>query len=152
MGQRSAVSVARANEASPDEVSGFASVFDEPIRPSDLVRFLGDDRHHLLLGYLDGRPAGFVTATEVFHPDKEPELFLNEIGVGDEARRHGVARALIEELTALARERGCMAIWVLTDEDNEPAMQLYRTTGGRWDGRRQVMFEYDLTTDETAAG
>jgi ribosomal protein S18 acetylase RimI-like enzyme len=152
MDEQPAAWVARAKETSRDEVEGFASVFDEPIRPSNLVRFLDDDRHHLLLGYLDKRPAGFVTATEVFHPDKEPELFLNEIGVADEARRHGVGRALIEALTILGRERGCAAIWVLTDEDNEPAMQLYGHTGGRWDGRRQVMFEYDLSGDETAAG
>jgi hypothetical protein len=39
-------------------------------------------------------------------------------------------------------------MWVLTDEANEPAMGLYRSTGGRWDGDSQVMFEYDLTSAE----
>jgi ribosomal protein S18 acetylase RimI-like enzyme len=85
-----------------------------------------------------------VSAVEVFHPDKRAELFLNEIGVVDEWRRRGVARALIEELKRLGRERGCVAMWVLTDEDNTAAMGLYRTSGGRWNGKRQVMFEYDL--------
>ncbi len=112
--------------------------------PDEIRRFLLDERHHLLLGYVDDRPAGFVSAVEVFHPDKRPELFLNEIGVAEDARRRGVARALIEELKRLGRERGCVAIWVLTDEDNEAAMGLYGTTGGRADGAPQVMFEYDL--------
>ena len=41
-------------------------------------------------------------------------------------------------------------MWVLTDEDNAPAMGLYRGTGGQWDGEQSVMFEYDLTTGEPA--
>ena len=47
----------------------------------EMRRFLDDERHHLLLGYVDGRPAGFASAVEVFHPDKRCELFLNEIAV-----------------------------------------------------------------------
>jgi ribosomal protein S18 acetylase RimI-like enzyme len=55
-----------------------------------------------------------------------------------------VARALIEELKRLGRERGCGSIWVLTDEDNEAAIGLYRGTGGKLDGTPHVMFEYQL--------
>jgi len=45
------------------------------------------------------------------------------------ARRHGVASALIDKLKQLGRDRGCVSMWVLTDEDNAPAMGLYRRTG-----------------------
>jgi hypothetical protein len=38
-------------------------------------------------------------------------------------------------------------MWVLTNEKNVPAMGLYRSTGGDWNGDSQVMFEYDLTID-----
>ena len=65
----------------------------------------------------------------------------------DEARRHGVARALVEELKRVGHERGCASIWVLTDEGNGPAMALYAGTGGGRDGVAQVMFEYDLGRD-----
>jgi hypothetical protein len=51
---------------------------------------------------------------------------------------------LIEELARLGRERGCVSIWVLTDEANTPAMRMYEAAGGRWEGSYQVMFEYDL--------
>ena len=44
------------------------------------------------------------------------------------------------------RERGCVSMWVLTDEENARAMALYRSTGGKWDGVPSVMFEYDLTS------
>jgi ribosomal protein S18 acetylase RimI-like enzyme len=138
------VRVRRATSGDESEVAPFEAAFDYDVLSDQTRRFLLDERHHLLLGYLDDRPAGFVSAVEVFHPDKQPELFLNEIGVVEDARRRGVARALIEELMRLGRERGCVAIWVLTDEDNEAAMGLYRTTGGRTGGALQVMFEYDL--------
>lgn len=60
------------------------------------------------------------------------------------ARRRGVGRALIEELQRVGRERGCGSMWVLTDEENVAAMGMYRSTGGRWNGEAQVMFEYNL--------
>lgn len=138
------VRVRRAAGGDQEEIARFEAAFDHEVLSDETRRFLLDERHHLLLGYVDGRPAGFVSAVEVFHPDKRPELFLNEIGVVEDARRRGVARALIEGLKRLGRERGCVAIWVLTDEDNEAAMGLYGTTGGRTDGAPQVMFEYDL--------
>ncbi|MEO8424133.1 MAG: GNAT family N-acetyltransferase [Actinomycetota bacterium] len=138
------VRVRRASAADEREVARFEAAFDFGVLADETRRFLTDERHHLLLGYADDQPAGFVSAVEVFHPDKRCELFLNEIGVVDNARRRGVARALIEELKRLGRERGCMSMWVLTDEDNEAAMGLYRNTGGTWDGTPHVMFEYDL--------
>ena len=74
------------------------------IRRADLA----DPRHHLLLAYLGPRPAGFVSAVEVFHPDKAPELSLNEIAVVEAAQRHGVARTLIENLKQVGRDLGCV--------------------------------------------
>jgi ribosomal protein S18 acetylase RimI-like enzyme len=144
MGRQASITLRRAGPTDGEEVARLRSAFDNEVSPEETQRFLADDRHHLLLGYLDGRPAGFVSAVEVFHPDKKPELFLNEIAVVEEARRHGVARALIEELAGIGRERGCAAMWVLTDQGNPAAMALYASTGGAWSGDLQVMFEYDL--------
>ena len=127
------------------EIVRFAEAFDNDLLPDERTRFLDDDRHLLLLGYVGDRPAGFVSAVEVFHPDKASELFLNEIGVMERDRRRGVARALIEELRRVGQELGCAGMWVLTDETNTAAMNLYASTGGTWNGDRQVMFEYDLT-------
>ena len=61
-----------------------------------------------------------------------------------------MARALVDELKRVGRERGCVSIWVLTDEDNAAPMRLYRSTGGQWDGEHNVMFEYDLTIGGSA--
>jgi ribosomal protein S18 acetylase RimI-like enzyme len=145
MAEEAAVLVRRARSGHEDEIARFVEAFDNDVLAGETKRFLDDDRHVLLLGYVDDRPAGFVSAVEVFHPDKQSELFLNEIGVTQRDRRRGVARALIDELRRVGRERGCANIWVLTDEANTAAMNLYASTGGMWNGDRQVMFEYDLT-------
>jgi ribosomal protein S18 acetylase RimI-like enzyme len=127
------------------EVVAFGEAFDDPIDAEATRAFLADARHHLVVAYVDGHPAGFASATEVLHPDKDgAELFLNEIGVMERFRRRGAGAALIDELKRLGAERGCRLIWVLTDEGNPAAMAMYEKAGGHWDGQRHVMFEIDL--------
>jgi ribosomal protein S18 acetylase RimI-like enzyme len=144
MSPRDGVTVRQAGSGDEAEVARFREAFDYDVIPDETRRFLADERHILLLGYVDALPAGFVSGVELFHPDKRAELFLYEIGVVDAARRRGLARALIEELKRLGKERGCAAMWVLTDEANAAAVGLYERTGGRWDGNPSVMYEYDL--------
>ena len=85
------VAVRRLGPGDEREVGRFAGAFDEPIRPESVAAFLGDDRHHLLVATVDGEPAGFVSAVEIFHPDKPMELFLNELGVDEPFRRRGAS-------------------------------------------------------------
>ena len=117
---------------SADRVAEAAALFDHPIDVRATAAFLADDRHHLLLGYVDGRPAGFVTAIELLHPDKpRPEMFLYELGVEPEFRRRGVATALMQRLVQLCHERGCGEMFVLTDDENVAAHATYRRAGGK---------------------
>jgi [ribosomal protein S18]-alanine N-acetyltransferase len=67
-----------------------------------------------------------VTGVEMTHPDKGTELFLYELGVAEDVRGNGIGRALVEALLALARERGCYGMWVLTEEENDAAVATYR--------------------------
>ena len=57
-------------------------LFDDAVDVDAARRFLEDEANHLVIGYVDDTPAGFVSGTELTHPDKsQPELFLNELGV-----------------------------------------------------------------------
>lgn len=114
-------------------------LFDTRPRPEATERFLADDRHHLLIAYLDGAPAGMVTGVEMTHPDKGTEMFLYELGVDEPFRRQGVGTALVCALARLARERGCYGMWVLTDTANPAARATYARAGGSAEGE-QVMF------------
>ncbi len=123
-----------------DRVLEAAHLFDHQVHESAVRAFLADDRHHLLIAYVEERPAGFVSAVELLHPDKpKPETFVYELGVDPEFRRLGVATELLRELTRLCRDRGGGEMFVLTDEANEAALATYRKAGGRREPD-QVMF------------
>jgi ribosomal protein S18 acetylase RimI-like enzyme len=133
---------------SPEVAAEAATLFDDPIDRPAIDAFLADERHHLLIGYVGGRPAGFATAIELLHPDKpQPEMFLYELGVGSEHRRRGVATALMRRLIQLCHERGCSEMFVLTDEDNAAGMATYRRAGGKPESAG-VMFTWDWRREE----
>jgi ribosomal protein S18 acetylase RimI-like enzyme len=117
-------------------------LFDDPVDLDATRRFLADDGNVLLVAYVDGEPAGFVTGTELTHPDKAaPELFLNELGVDEVYRGRGIGRALVAGLWRLAQERGCRGMWVLTDDDNAAANKVYAAAGAIRIGA-EVMYQW----------
>jgi ribosomal protein S18 acetylase RimI-like enzyme len=116
---------------SAEAVADAAHLFDDPVDSAASDSFLADARHHLLIAYVGDDPAGFVTAVELFHPDKpEPEMFLYELGVDEPFRGRGLAGALLLRLLDLCRERGCGSMFALTDEDNAAARATYTKAGG----------------------
>ena len=128
---------------SSDAAAAAAHLFDDPIDVAALAAFLADERHHLLIGYIDDRPAGFLTAIELLHPDKpKPEMFLYELGVNEPDRGRGVASALMQRLVRLCEERGCREMFVLTDENNEAARATYKKAGGEAEPAG-LMFTWD---------
>jgi ribosomal protein S18 acetylase RimI-like enzyme len=111
------------------DVEAAADVLDGPPRADATEAFLADPRHHLLLAWEGGAVAGMVSGVEMTHPDKGTEMFLYELGVAEEARGRGVGRALTEALRDLATERGCYAMWVMTERDNVAALRTYEGSG-----------------------
>ncbi len=57
------------------------------------------------------------------------DCLLEDLFVLADARGHGLGRALVEATIALARERGCRRVELDVNEDNAPALALYRTFG-----------------------
>ncbi|QQQ76978.1 GNAT family N-acetyltransferase [Saccharothrix sp. 6-C] len=108
-------------------------LFDDVPREDATRAFLADERHHLLIAYVDDEPAGFVSGVETIHPDKGVEMFLYELGVDEAHQRRGIASALIDRLIAVARERGCTGVWTGTEKDNAAALATYRRAGAELD-------------------
>ena len=137
------VVVKRLGPGDEAEAQRFDAAFDDTVDHDLAARYLADERHHLLAGYVEGEPAVVATATEILRPDKPPQLFLNELVVIPAFRRRGVAGSLLAEVKRLASDRGCVSIWVLTGEDNEGGMATYRAAGGRRPEGSTMMFEID---------
>jgi ribosomal protein S18 acetylase RimI-like enzyme len=106
-------------------------VFDGPVDARWTSEFFSDARHHLAVAIDDGSVVGMVSAVNYVHPDKAPQLWINEIGVATTHRRRGIARLLLDAILAHGRTLGCTEAWLGTEESNEPARRLYRGAGGK---------------------
>ena len=107
-------------------------VFDGPVDPRWTAEFLADPRHHLAVALDAGQVVGMASAVHYLHPDKAPQLWINEVGVAPTHQGHGLGRRLIEALLALGRTVGCTEAWVLTDDqENRAAHALYLSAGGQ---------------------
>ena len=99
-------------------------VFDNPI-DADLTReFLEDPRHHIAVAIDNGLVVGFASAVHYVHPDKRPELWINEVGISPTHRRRGLGEAVLKALFDVGRSHNCTGAWVLTERSNVSAMAL----------------------------
>lgn len=89
-------------------------------------RVTGDSPMSCLVAERGGRVVGF--AHFLLHPStwsRVDSCYLEDLFVAPDARRGGVARALVEALAELARERGWRHVYWHTQGDNHPARALY---------------------------
>jgi len=121
----SPIEIVRLGPGDEPRIHETAHLFDDSPREDATGRFLGEPTHHLLMAYQEATPAGFVSGVEVTHPDKGVEMMLYELSVDEPFRRRGIGRALVRRLADLARERGCGAMFVLTEDSNAPALATY---------------------------
>ena len=123
-----------------------ADVFDRPIDARWAHEFLTDGRHHLVVA-LDGDVVvGFASAVHYVHPDKGPELWINEVGVAPTYQGRGIGRQVMAAVLARGRALGCSEAWVGTEETNAPARKLYRASGGVEDEDRFITYTFDLNS------
>src|SRR5437773_3926722 len=79
------------------------AVFDFAVNPTLAAEFLRDPRHHLAVAIENGQVIGFASALHYIHPDKEAQLWINEVGVAPPYQGRGVGKALLAALFDLGR-------------------------------------------------
>ena len=121
-------------------------VFDNPVDPRWSAEFFADPRHHLAVALDAGRVVGMASGVHYVHPDKPPELWVNEVGVAPTHEGRGLGRRLVAALLAHGRALGCRTAWVLTDEDNAAARRTYAAAGGTDAGAPRII-EFALGGD-----
>jgi len=121
-------------------------VFDHAIDPRWSRAFFTDPRHHLVVALDGDTVVGMVSAVAYVHPDKAPQLWINEVGVAPTHHRRGIARRLLDAMLEHGRALGCTEAWVLTDETNAAARRLYESAGG--ESSPSLMYSFALTPKE----
>jgi GNAT superfamily N-acetyltransferase len=119
-----------------------AEKIDEARNRSFFRRFLAPSEDGLLLGARgEGRILGYACLYWHFSSLQAVEtVLMNDLFVREDARGHGVGRALIEATAEVARERGAPYVEWSTAPDNLTAQRLYDTTGAT----RTEWIEYEL--------
>jgi GNAT superfamily N-acetyltransferase len=115
--------------------------------PGDPEALLADPRTLMLVAFDSERPVGFVLAHEL--PRRHgirAKLFVYEVDVAESHRRRGIGSALLARLAELARQRGILVGFVLTEPDNGPANALYRSAGGAT-AHMTVQWDFEYTDD-----
>jgi GNAT superfamily N-acetyltransferase len=121
-------------------------VFDNPVDPRWSAEFLADPRHHLAVAMDDetGQVVGMASGLHYVHPDKPPELWVNEVGVAPTHQGRGVGRQVLAALLAHGRSLGCGQAWVLTSAENAAARRMYAAAGGEEEPEAPVMITFSL--------
>jgi ribosomal protein S18 acetylase RimI-like enzyme len=105
-------------------------IFDYPVDAKLTKEFLEDPRHHIAVAIDDGVVVAFASGVHYIHPDKTPELWVNEVGVAATHQRCGLGKAVLRALFDVGRSHNCTAAWVLTHRSNPAAIALYSSIGG----------------------
>lgn len=119
------------------------ALFDHSIKRDRAIEFFKDSRHHLFLAFDGNSVIGMASGFHYVHPDKDPELFMNEVGVLEAYQSSGIGRALVKALWNYAQKFGCQAAWIGTEESNVAAQRCYLASGGIADPEPFIVYEFD---------
>jgi len=104
-------------------------LFDEPVKPELLIAYLAEKTHWLVAAVLNGQVVGKATAMVHRRPDKDDELYLDEIDVIPALRQNGIAKLILSKVLKMADDWGCEECWLGTEKGNIPARKLYESNG-----------------------
>lgn len=131
-------------DTAPLLAAAAGEILDNPVDPVQLAAFLADPRHLMLLAVADGRAVGMASATELLHPDKPPQMFINEVGVAEAFQRRGIGRRLVSALVEAARARGCSYVWLGTAADNLAGQRCFAAAGADGPPETFLLFAWDF--------
>ncbi|HVS45128.1 MAG TPA: GNAT family N-acetyltransferase [Verrucomicrobiae bacterium] len=136
--------IARAQQADLDDVlplvAGYRSFYEQSADPRGerafVERCLRDETSVMFLARIDDRAVGFVQLFPTYSTvHLGPSFVLEDLFVVSDARRSGVASALLDRAVEFAREAGAVGMFLETAQDNVAAQTLYRRKGWRLEDR-----------------
>ncbi len=124
-------------------VAAGEALFDNPVIPERTIEFLADPRHHLLLAFDGDAVVGMASALHYVHPDKDPALFINEVGVLESHQNRKIGRNLVTKMIEYGKTLGCTESWLATETTNLPARACYIAAGGKEDDDLAVVYGWE---------
>jgi N-acetylglutamate synthase-like GNAT family acetyltransferase len=130
-------------DARPEDADAIARLLEQLGYPTNAsavparlerLRIVGD---RLVVAELDGRVVGLaqlhVSPTMAL---ERPAAKIDGLVVDESCRGRGIGRALVEEMEAEARARGCSLLYLTTATRRQDAHEFYRSVGLEETGKR----------------
>jgi len=156
IGMEKSVTVRPATEADADtwlELVDALADYEKLARPTPEARGRllhdafgpGPHRIQVYIGEVEGRAEAYAITCETYSSFRAlPTLYLEDLFVLPDARRHGIGRAMFRYLAGEALRRGCGRMeWQVLDW-NQLAIDFYEKLGAR---RMKEWYTYRLTAD-----
>ena len=97
----------------------------------------------IFMAILQGEAVGFIQLYPIFSSvSLKPAWLLNDLYVAENARRQGVAEALLQQAKQFALETKAAYVLLQTSEDNYKAQSVYEKNG--WIKLTDFFYEYPL--------
>ena len=128
-------------------VNLFNMVFEEESKigsETHLLKLLSNKDFIALAALTENEVVGGLTAYELpmYYSDSS-EIFLYDLAVKPEYQRMGIGKGLIQSLKAHCLQQGIKEFFVMAHEEDEHAIEFYRSTGGK--GENVINFLYEIT-------
>ena len=95
----------------------------------------------IFMAVIQGEAVGFIQLYPVFSSvSLKPAWLLNDLYVAENARRQGVAEALLQQAKQFALETNAAYVMLQTSEDNYKAQSVYEKNG--WIKLNDFFYEY----------
>ncbi len=142
--ERNGAESARVRPAGREDLERIVAIerasFSDPWRPSSFASLIGDPRVLFLVAELPELPVAGYLVTWFAADEGE----IANLAVAADARRRGVARALLGGVLEEARSREASALYLEVRESNEAARRLYESHGFSAVGRRRNYYRLPL--------
>ena len=90
---------------------------------------------------------GMASGVHYVHPDKAPELFVNEVGVAPTHQNRGIGRRVLQTLLRHGHSLGCKEAWLGTELSNAAARRMYAAAGGEEEAEAMVVVWFKLDVE-----
>ena len=110
----------------------------------NLAGLLGNTQFLVMAALAEQEVVGGLTAYELpmYYADRS-EVFVYDMAIKPEYQRMGIGKELIRSLKAECSRKGVREFFVLAHEEDEHAIEFYRSTGGK--SERVVNFLYETS-------
>ena len=94
------------------------------------LAFMADSATFAFGAFLGPDAVGYAWGYRLRLPTGRRSLLLHDLEVGNEHRRQGLGGLLLQAVLNLGQREGCAQVWLVTEADNQAAVDLYRGSGG----------------------